>query len=54
MQSRFACQSHWFSLPLAIRGRINRAYRAYLRSDGTLGDLRSVQAEAVEYWEQHP
>lgn len=48
----FACSTHWYSLPQAIRHEIYRAYRRWSAGHGSLKALTEAHAAAYGYWGQ--
>lgn len=43
----FACKSHWFSLPVAIRNRISQTWR-----EKKMADWLKAHDEAVAFWNE--
>lgn len=47
----FACRTHWFELPVAIRSRITRAWRSVIQGDSDgITDHDTACDEAEQYW----
>ena len=46
----WGCRKHWFTLPVALRTAIWRAYRPGQEVDGTPSDAYLAAAAAVQAW----